>query len=146
MKEKFSQLIKENKHVHITYYITETESYLNNLISYILSGVEENHHILVIQSERLIPQLYSKLEKVLTKDQIAQVHTINNFDYNMSTGSFQPDTIFENLTKIVAPFYEKNISFRTWAHVEWGQQEEIYKILEELENKADRLSLNKNYA
>lgn len=39
----------------------------------------------------------------------------------------------------MAPFYEENISFRTWAHVEWGQQDEIYKILEEFENEADRL-------
>ncbi|MGE7218541.1 MEDS domain-containing protein [Priestia koreensis] len=139
MKNQFSQLINDNDSIHIYYNIEDSEGYLNNLVSYIVSGVEEKRHTLVIESEKLIPLLFEKLEKTLTKEQLTYIHTINNFDYYCSSGSFQPPVIFDHLSKHLDPFYKNNLSFQIWAHVEWGQQEGVVPILEEFENDADKL-------
>jgi len=139
LKKQFSQLIKDNDSIHIYYNIKEREGYLNNLVSYVVSGVEEKRHTLVIESEKLIPLLFKKLEAILTNEQLTYIHTINNFDYYCSSGSFQPPVIFDHLSKHLDPFYKNNLSFQIWAHVEWGQQEGVVPILEEFENDADKL-------
>ncbi|MCP3764642.1 MEDS domain-containing protein [Domibacillus sp. A3M-37] len=139
MENEFSQLMKENNTAHIFYSVTKLELYINNLVSYILSGVKQGEHILVIENERVLSLLDKELESVLTKEQLTHIHTVNNFDYYFSSGSFHPPTIFEYLSKTLNPFYENNISFRIWAHVEWSEQEEILTILEEFENEADQL-------
>lgn len=139
MKNQFAQLIQNNESVHIYYNIDDMRSYLDNLVSYIVSGIEQERHTLVIESERLIPLIFEKLEGILTEDQLIYIHTINNFDYYCSSGSFQPAIIFEHLSRHLDPFYKNNRSFQIWAHVEWGQQEGIVSILEEFENEADKL-------
>lgn len=139
MENKFSELIKENDSVHIFYSVAELEPYINNLVSYILSAVKQNEHIFVIENERLLSLMYAELESVLTKEQLTHIHTINNFDYYFSNGSFHPPAIFEYLSETLKPFNEKNVCFRIWAHVEWSDQKEILTVLEEFENEADRL-------
>jgi hypothetical protein len=139
MENKFSELIKESDSVHIFYSMTELHSYINNLVSYILSAIKQDEHIFVIENERIASLLFKELESVLTKEQLTHIHTINNFDYYFSNGSFHPPTIFEYLSRTLEPFIENNISFRIWAHVEWSEQDEILTILEEFENEADRL-------
>jgi hypothetical protein len=68
LKNQFAQLIEKNESVHIYYNIDDMRSYLDNLVSYIVSGIEQERHTLVIESERLIPLVFKKLEGVLTKN------------------------------------------------------------------------------
>ncbi|KIL48503.1 MEDS domain-containing protein [Jeotgalibacillus soli] len=139
MKNKFSNLCKESHGAHIFYYVTEEETYLNNIVSYIGSGIEQGDHILLIESERLLTLLTQKLTAVLTPEELTHLHTINNFDYYFSSGSFHPPAIFEYLSKTLKPFVENDISYRIWAHVEWSEKEAILNLLEEFEKEADRL-------
>ncbi|MEH6886867.1 3-ketoacyl-ACP reductase, partial [Priestia megaterium] len=76
MKNQFAQLIQNNESVHIYYNIDDMRSYLDNLVSYIVSGIEQERHTLVIESERLIPLIFEKLEGILTEDQLTYIHTI----------------------------------------------------------------------
>ncbi|MED1203518.1 MEDS domain-containing protein [Heyndrickxia acidicola] len=139
MKFNFDQLIKENESVHIYYNITHLQTYIKNTVSYIISGIHQGQHILIIESEKLIPHIFKALEGHITKDQQSYIHTVNNFDYYCSTGSFQPAVIFDHLSKTLKPFYDQHIPFRIWAHVEWSEQEGILTILEEFENEADKI-------
>ena len=140
LKRKFSklnQMIKEEKGVHIFYNIKEQDTYICHLIAYIDSALEQGDHVLLIESQRIINILRDELKIRLTSEQMGSLHMINNFDYYVSTGSFQPEIIFDHLSKTLQPFYDEGISFRIWAHVEWGQQEGIVAILEEFEEEAD---------
>ena len=49
MKNQFAQLIQNNESVHIYYNIDDMRSYLDNLVSYIVSGIEQERHTLVIE-------------------------------------------------------------------------------------------------
>jgi len=63
---------------------------------------------------------------MLTEEQLTQVHTLNNFDYYCSTGSFQLFVIFESLSNVGKPFTENTISFRTWAYVACGDKKGFF--------------------
>ena len=143
LKRKFSklnQMIQEEKGVHIFYNIKEQDTYICHLIAYIDSALEQGDHVLLIESQRIINILRDELKIRLTSEQMGSLHMINNFDYYVSTGSFQPEIIFDHLSKTLQPFYDEGISFRIWAHVEWGQQEGIVGILEEFEEEADMVA------
>ncbi len=95
-------------------------SYLDNLVSYIVSGIEQRGILLVIESERLIPLIFKRLEEILTEDQLTYIHTINNFDYYCSSGSFQPAIIFEHLSRHLDPFYKNNTIFSNMGSCRMG--------------------------
>ncbi len=142
LKRKFSklnQMIQEENGVHIFYKINEQDAYIRNLIAYIESALEQDDHILLIESQRIMNILRDELKIRLTKEQMKSIQMLNNFDYYVSTGSFQPAIIFDHLSRTLQPFFDKGISVRIWAHVEWGQQEGIVPILEEFECEADRV-------
>ena len=142
LKKKFSKLnkmIKEEKGVHIFYQIKEQDTYICHLITFVESALEQGDQILLIESQRIMNKLRDELKLRLTREQMKSIHMINNFDYYMSTGSFQPSIIFDHLSKTLQPFFDEGISFRIWAHVEWGQQDGIMPILEEFECEADKV-------
>lgn len=142
LKQTFSKLnkmIHEENGVHIFYKIQESDKYLCNLIAYIDSALEQGDHVLLIESERIMMKLRTKLQTRLTSEQLGCIHMINNFSYYVSTGSFQPSVIFDHLSRTLQPFFDEGISFRIWAHVEWGHQEGIVPILEEFECEADKI-------
>jgi|GEM_PF-673117 len=134
---KLNKMIQEENSVHIFYKIQDQDAYMCNLIAYIDSALEQGDHVLLIESQRIINILREELKIRLTREQMGSLHMINNFDYYVSTGSFQPDIIFDHLSRTLQPFFDEGISFRIWAHVEWGQQEGIVAILEEFEAEAD---------
>ena len=142
LKRKFSKLnkkIHEENGVHIFYKIQEQDTYLCNLIAFIDSALEQGDHVLLIESERIMMKLRTELKRRLTSEQLGCIHMINNFSYYVSTGSFQPAVIFDHLSRTLQPFFDERISFRIWAHVEWGHQEGIIPILEEFECEADKI-------
>ncbi|MGD6875104.1 MEDS domain-containing protein [Bacillus infantis] len=143
MKEKITELTLARKDAHIFYSSHQLDHYLSAAADYIVAGIEEGDHIILIENDRIFSLLEEKLKPLLHKEQLGQILHINNFDYYFSSGSFNPPYIFDYLDNILKPYNEHNISFRTWAHVEWREQEGILEILEEFENEADRL-VNEN--
>jgi len=137
MESAFLKLTNKKNGIHIFYSIKEIETYLNDLVSFVLAGVEQGDHVLVIESEKIIPMLNKKLKLLLSDKQLTYIHTINNFDFYCSNGSFQPRVIFGNLSTAIKSFNENNNSFRAWAHVEWAEQEGISALLERYERESD---------
>jgi hypothetical protein len=131
------QLTSSKRDAHIYYSSHELQNYLNNAAAYIIAGIEQGDHIVFIENDRVFPLLQIKLKTLLNTQQLNQIHHVNNFDFYCSSGSFNPPFIFDYLTNTLNPYFDGNISFRVWAHVEWSEQEGILKVLEEFENEAD---------
>ncbi len=139
MKEKIVELTQSRKDAHILYSSHQLDHYLNTLVDYIVAGIEQGDHIILIENDRIFLLLKEKLNSLLRTEQFGKILHINNFDYYFSSGSFNPPYIFDYLDNVLKPYYEQNISFRTWAHVEWHDHDGILEIIEEFENEADRL-------
>lgn len=130
--------VKDNG-AHIFYAFKDQEIYIDNVIAYVNSALELGNHVMIIENDRIIPIIQSKLDEKFEQEQLDMVHTINNYDFYCYRGNFHKETILSYLENMIAPFLEKNIPIQTWAHVEWRDQEEIFQTLGEYEKEADRM-------
>jgi hypothetical protein len=143
--EKMPPLKKDLQAIrgHIFYSFQEVEKYVENAVIYIVSGIEQGDHILFIENDKLLPSIQEKLKPLLSTEQLAKVHYINNFDFYFSKGTFHPATVFNHFMKSLQPYIENTVSVRMWGHVEWGDQKEIAREIEKYENNVDEMiSLN----
>lgn len=119
--------------VHVFYTTKDLTCYIENAVSYIVSGIEQGDQIFFVENDRIYPMILKKVEKLLTKQQLENIHFLNNFTFYWQNGNFHPPTILAYFSDIVTPFIEKGVSFRTWGHIEWGDEQEITRDIEEFE-------------
>jgi MEDS: MEthanogen/methylotroph, DcmR Sensory domain len=140
VKTKIRSLLQNNKSAHLLYAFKGMNNYIQSAVDYILDGVTRDQSIILIESDRYLPYLMKELKKHLDDNQMAKIHQINNFDFYFSSGSYHPPAILEYIEKMYKPYIEKNMTFRTWTHVEWSTIEGPLSIVEELEQVVDRLA------
>lgn len=131
-------LLESQRNVHVLYAFDGTENYVEQLLNYIDEGIHAGDYILVVENERLTRELKRHLDKQYTEKQIEMVHFVNSLHFYWSSGSYHPPAIHEYFTKTVAPYIENNLSFRSWAHVEWESVKEPLFLIEDFEKIADR--------
>ncbi|WP_044338106.1 MEDS domain-containing protein [Rossellomorea aquimaris] len=139
MKEKISDLLADNECTHVLYAYQDREKYLKNALTYILEGIEMGETVILIENERNMNVLQKQLNSHLTSDELEKVHSISNFDFYQSSGSYHPPAIYENLMKTITPYLEKKASFRSWTNVEWGTLEDPCSIIDWFETETDRV-------
>jgi hypothetical protein len=131
--------LKKSNGGHIFYHYNNVENYINHVVSYIVTGIKNGDHILLIENDRNIIHINKLLEKQLRKEQLSKVHFINNFDFYYSNGDFHPHTILNYFSKNIEPFLETGASICTWGLIEWGDDKEISNKIEEYETQVDKL-------
>ena len=134
---KLNEIIELSNGGHILYVYEDTECYVNNAVSYIVSGLEQEHHLLVVDNRELLLLINQKLENILPEEKLAMVHYTDNFDFYQMHGNFDVESIVNHFEQILEPFFKKDISIRKWAHVDWKEQDNIASILKEFEDRAD---------
>ncbi|MFG6494807.1 MEDS domain-containing protein [Fictibacillus sp. UD] len=137
MKHKMKELFEEQKSVHVLYSYNGVENYLEQIVDFIQDGISLGEYVIVIENERIYRMLHKELSIRLTPDQLKLVHHINNFDFYYSSGSYHPPAIYEYFCKAVQPYLDNNLSFRSWAHVEWATMEDPLHLIEDLEKIVD---------
>lgn len=140
MKSNIMQLTKKlqvSSGGHILYFYDDLEYYLNNAVSYIVTGLEQGHHILFIDSQESTCLIDERLKQVLSDEQRSKVHFYDNCDFYGIHGDFHCQSIVSHFGDMLKPFLENHISVRTWARVVWKEQDKMINKLIEFENIAD---------
>ncbi|MFE1629589.1 ATP-binding protein [Brevibacillus reuszeri] len=122
---------------HILYFYEDPESYVENAVSFVLTGIEKGHHLLVIDNTQRLEQIYQKLVKVMTRESMNDIHFYDSHEFYAIHDDFHWDTILSHFSEILSPYLTKNLTVRTWAHVEWREQGEILSKMEHFETMAD---------
>ncbi|WP_404328705.1 MEDS domain-containing protein [Mesobacillus maritimus] len=128
MKNKLDkQMVPIQKLVgqHILYCYKDSHFYIENAVSFILTGIKQGDYVVVIENDRLFRLIDEKVKTQLRKGQLNQINYVNNFDFYFSNGDFHTPTIISSFATILDSVYAKRKSIRTWAHVEWGNLQEI---------------------
>lgn len=142
MKKEITNIqdvLETSKGAHIFYCIDKTERYVDNAVSFIIAGIEQGDQILLVESERLYPKILKRVEELVSKEQLTNIHYVNNFTFYWRNGNFHPRTILAYFADLITPFLERKLSFRTWGHVEWRDELEIIKDIEEYERGIEQL-------
>ena len=122
---------------HVFYRFKDKQFYINNLMSFIRSGLESKQHILIIESMRTLPQIKTHINEEFSHQQKKAIRLVNNFDYYLANGDFHTKTILAHFQEDLSILKKKNTLIRTWAHVEWASEEPDFLLLEEFESTAD---------
>ncbi|KKB44284.1 MEDS domain-containing protein [Bacillus thermotolerans] len=122
---------------HILYYFRDIERYADNVVAFILSNVKLEHHILIIENDKITPLIRNKLKPLIIEEQWNYVHFINNFDFYFTYGDFHEAAIPSYFMKIAQPYLDNGTSLRAWSHVEWGHLDTTACLIERVEKMAD---------
>lgn len=122
---------------HVFYQYQEEDVYINNLLAFIKSGLENKEQILIIESMRNLPKVREKVDAEVDKDQHSSIRLVNNYEYYLSNGDFHTQTILTYFQSDIAAIKKSNSNIRTWAHVEWTSSEPDIELLKEFESFAD---------
>ncbi|MFT9597155.1 MEDS domain-containing protein [Mesobacillus sp.] len=141
MHKKIQSLISSVKEsgAHIFYSFENEEKYVDNLIVYVTAAIGLGNHVMIIENDRIMPELQKRIKAEFNEKQQEMIHTINNYEFYCYRGNFNKVTILSYLENMLAPFLENNIPIQTWAHVEWRDQEEIVQNLGDYEKEADAM-------
>lgn len=126
---------------HIFYRFQDEEAYLENLISFIFTGIENKQQILIIENMRNLPKIKAKIDLLVSDEQQTSIRLVNNFEYYLSKGDFHTPTILNYFQKDLSALKNLNTPIRTWAHVEWTSSEPDAELLKEFESTADEFVL-----
>ncbi|MBM7655279.1 hypothetical protein JOC76_004789 [Neobacillus cucumis] len=134
---QLSNDLEVSNSAHILYFFEDHNSYLNNMIAYIKAGIERNHHLLIIENKYLYNEAEKKINQLFSKEAQKFIHYIDNYLFYRCYGDFHIHSIVEHFGEILTPFFNEKMNIRTWAHVEWKEQDDISSKLEEFEHLAD---------
>ncbi|MGB3259951.1 MEDS domain-containing protein [Paenisporosarcina sp.] len=137
MKNKMNQMFEDQRNVHVLYSYTEQENYIKQVLDFIEIGIAAGDYVILIENSRLYPRIQKELSTRLSKDQLAFLHYVNSFDFYCSSGSYHPPAIADYFNKMIEPYLEKHLTFRSWAHVEWATMEEPLHLIEDFEKIID---------
>ncbi|UTR12789.1 MEDS domain-containing protein [Evansella sp. LMS18] len=124
---------------HILYTFNSDDIYLENAVNYIISGIREGEHVLVVESSRNIPKLREKLMSQLNEKEQKKIHYTNNFTFYMLNRSFQAETVLHYFSKVVTELSRKAEKLRIWAHVEWGDKSSFIEEIAKYERGSDKV-------
>jgi len=141
MQKEIQSLINEVNMTgaHIFYYFHDQDRYINNVMAYITASLELGNHVMIIENDRFMPIIQEKINEKFNEEQIDMIHTINNYDFYCYRSNFHKETILTYLKDMITPYLEKKLPIKTWAHVEWRDQKEIFQTLGEYEQEADQM-------
>jgi len=123
---------------HIFYQFHNSDYYLQNVVTFITTGVKLGTHIILIENDRNFIRINKMLKRELSQEEFTKVHFINNFDFYFKNKCFEPQRVFAHFEKNILPYLENNVPVWTWGLVEWGDDHEIIQQIEEYEKKVDR--------
>ncbi|SET19186.1 MEDS: MEthanogen/methylotroph, DcmR Sensory domain [Oceanobacillus limi] len=121
---------------HILYIYENTDYYIENMLAYIKAGIAQEDHIVIIENPTIFKKIVYRLNGLFSRQQRELIHYIDNYSFYQCYGNFHTLSILNHFNELVDPFLNNN-TVRTWGHVEWKKQENIFNKLEKYERLVD---------
>ncbi|WP_129203100.1 MEDS domain-containing protein [Ammoniphilus sp. CFH 90114] len=134
---QLTDYLKLSNAAHIFYLFEDRNLYLDNLIAYVKGGMERDHHLLIIENSDIYKEAAQRIDSLFSSEQKKRIHYLNNYLFYRQYGVFHTHKIIEHFGEMIHSFLNEKDSIRTWAHVEWNEQDDIIRILKEYEDLAD---------
>lgn len=136
--------IRNSSGGHIFYLTKETKHYINNIVVFILDGLKNDEHVLIVENNRLTPLVRKRLQAVLTAEELAKVHFFDSYKLYWHKGNFHPSTIVEYFQESFDVPVMSCQYFRTWGHIEWNTGDGLEEELLSYEKQVDELITAQN--
>lgn len=124
---------------HGLYFFENQDLYVTRLVDFVLSGLERDEYSIIIENDRILPLITKRLKESLDGSHLEKVVFVNNYDFYYATGDFSVNSIFDYLPKLIDGYSELDVVIRSWAHVEWRDDQDISQKLILSEQAADTI-------
>ena len=122
---------------HVLYFFEDEDQYITNVVDFIKSGLELNEYSVMVENDRDTLLIRKKLMSLFNEDILKKVIFVNNYDFYYAKGNFRINSIFDFLPNLLEDDPSQKLAVRSWAHVEWRDEQEVCKKLSESEKAAD---------
>jgi hypothetical protein len=119
------------------YFFKNQEQYVTRLVDFVINGIERNEYSIIVENDRITPLVSKKLRELFDESRLEKVVFVNNYDFYYANGDFSVNSIFDFIPNIIEGYSEIDSDIRSWAHVEWRDDQEINKKLLVSEQEAD---------
>ncbi|WP_438444442.1 ATP-binding protein [Gorillibacterium sp. sgz5001074] len=126
---------------HILYFYDELQAYVDNAVSFIVTGFEQGQHVIFIDSPERYVRVIERLKDSGYGERLNRVEFILSDAFYLLSETFYFDKVFENFVNAVQPYLEQRIPVRAWGHVMFEDQEDLTERLHQYECKCD-LAIN----
>lgn len=142
MQKKIPAFITEMRQIngaHVFYLTKQKHLYIENVLIFILDGIQKKDQVLVVENKRLMPLILARLDSMVTKEELKGVHFFDSYDLYWHKGDFLPSTIVEYFKETAEPSLDEGKCYRTWGHIEWGTEAGLEEELLSYESKINQL-------
>jgi ubiquitin C-terminal hydrolase len=134
---QLTEYLQVSNAAHILYLFEDRNSYLENLIAYLDSGIEHGHHLLIIEKTTIFQEAAQRIDDLFSSEQKKRIHYLDNYLFYRHYGDFDTNKIVEHFREMFKHFLNQRKTIRTWAHVEWNILDDINRQLAEFEETAN---------
>jgi hypothetical protein len=124
---------------HVLYFFDNQDQYVSNVVDFIISGLELNEYCIIVENDRYTPLINKRLTGLVNESRLEKVAFVNNYDFYYAQGDFRINSIFDFLPKLIKDSSQLDLGVRSWAHIEWRDEQEVSKKLLKSENEADKI-------
>ncbi|MBT2636787.1 MEDS domain-containing protein [Bacillus sp. ISL-39] len=139
-----TQLMKVNELAGLTkghglYFFGNQERYVTRVVDFVISGLERGEYSIIVENDRMIPLITKKLMESVDEGSLEKVKFINNYDFYYAKGDFSVNSIYDFLPNLIEGYSDLDVVIRSWAHVEWRDEQQINRNLIASEQEADTI-------
>lgn len=132
-----NQLLLEKRDLHILYLYKDEEEYMRQVLTFVEEGIAAGEQVIVVENDKITAGLLRELKCRYAADELDAVHFVNSLYFYRSSGSYSPPAIIEFFLETILPYVNKDVLFRSWAHVEWSSNEEPHHIVKDCETACE---------
>lgn len=124
---------------HGLYFFENQDHYVTRVVDFVISGVERDEYSIIVENDRLIPLITKRLMESVDESSLEKVKFVNNYDFYYAKGDFSVNSIFDFLPNLIGGYPKHDLVVRSWAHVEWRDEQQINRKLLVSEQEADNI-------
>lgn len=122
---------------HILYIYDSLEGYIDNAVAFIRTGLQQLHEIVLIDSPENKRLIYERLSGLILEQEFEHIHFFDQQEFYNKHGAFHVKLILDSLSHLFQPFLDRKLTLRSWGHVYWRDQEDIFEQLQKYECHCD---------
>ncbi|WP_281890411.1 MEDS domain-containing protein [Paenibacillus sp. YYML68] len=115
---------------HILYTYESKEGYADNAAAFLLTGIQLGQHVVLVDSEEHRDMILQRLSAKLDEEQLSLIYFVDSRDFYCKYGRFDSDKVLANLEELFEPLVLNKKKVRSWGHVIWEDQDDIFRQLE----------------
>lgn len=122
---------------HILYTYDDLGPYIDNAVSFIITGLQQGQHILYIDSSPRYELVMEKLRERGFEHKPEWLLYVDNQFFYRTFEAFSAKEVHRQFTELLQPLLDSGTPVRTWGHVEWNRYLPNEEELVRYERKSD---------